>query len=135
MIEKTATQNGKWFSDVMGVEVCAMKLRTYYLLSWLSGMITLVFSIGGALAFLTYLSTPSTVDGIVRKGHMSLMEFILPLCLIALLCFVLYLCLSVFCLFRKRREKEHRILHFLLGLLLYLITTAGTVPLLILLLN
>ena len=110
-----------------------MKLRTYYLLSWLSGILTLIFSIGGALAFVTYLSSPSTVDGIIRKGHMSIMEFVLPLCLIGLVCFILYLCVSLFCVFRKLKAQEHRLLHFLLNLILYLVTAAGTVPLMILL--
>ena len=110
-----------------------MKLRTYYLLSWLSGILTLIFSIGGALAFVTYLSSPSTVDGIVRKGHMSIMEFVLPLCLIGLVCFILYLCVSLFCVFCRLKTQEHRFLHFLLNLVLYLATAAGTVPLLILL--
>lgn len=112
-----------------------MKLRTYYLLSWISGLLTLVFSAGGALAFVTYLSTPSTVDGIVRKGHMSFMEFVLPLFLIGLVCFILYLCVSMFCVFRKLKTQEHRLGHFLLNLVLYLATAAGTVPLMILLLN
>ena len=71
-----------------------MKLRTYYLLSWLSGLLTLIFSVGGALAFVTYLSSPSTVDGIVRKGHMSIMEFILPLCC---LFYPVSLCFPVLC--------------------------------------
>lgn len=118
---------------MFAVGVCAMKLRTYYLLSWVSGILTLIFSIGGALAFVTYLSTPSTVDGIVRKGHMSIMEFILPLCLIGFFCFVLYLCVSLYCIFRKLKTQEHRLVHFLLNLVLYLVTAAGTIPLMILL--
>ena len=69
-----------------------MKLGYYYFLSWLSGILTLVFSVGGALAFVTYISSPSTVDGIVRPGHMSVMEFVLPLFLIGIVCFILYLC-------------------------------------------
>ena len=112
-----------------------MKLWTYYLLSWLSGLLTLIFSVGGALAFVTYLSSPSTVDGIVRKGHMSIMEFILPLCLIGLVCFILYLCVSLFCVFRRMKTQEHMFLHFLLNLVLYLVTAAGTLPLMILLLS
>ena len=62
-----------------------MKLWKYYLLSWASGLLTLMFSVGGALAFVTYISS--------------------------------------------------RVLHFLLNLILYLATAAGTVPLLILLFN
>lgn len=112
-----------------------MKLKTYYLLSWLGGILTLMLSVGGALAFVTYLSGSSTVDGIVRKGHMSIMEFVLPLFLIGLVCFVLYLCVSVFCVFRKLKIQEHRFVHFLLNLVLYLGTAVGTVPLLILLFN
>ena len=112
-----------------------MKLRTYYILSWVSGILTLVLSVGGALAFVTYISSPSTVDGIVRKGHMSVMEFILPLFLIGIVCFILYLCLSLFCIFRKLQTQERRVLHFLLNLILYLVTTAGTIPLLILIFN
>ena len=112
-----------------------MKLGYYYFLSWLSGVLTLVFSVGGALAFVTYISSPSTVDGIVRPGHMSVMEFILPLFLIGFVCFILYLCSSLYCIFRKLRTQEHRWMHFLLNLVLYLVTTVGTVPLLILLFN
>ena len=112
-----------------------MKLRTYYILSWVSGILTLVFSVGGALAFVTYISNSSTVDGIVRKGHMSVMEFILPLFLIGIVCFILYLCLSLFCIFRKLQTQERRVLLFLLNLVLYLVTTAGTIPLLILIFN
>ena len=70
-----------------------MKLWKYYLLSWASGLLTLMFSVGGALAFVTYISS------------------------------------------RKLRAEEHRVLHFLLNLILYLATAAGTVPLLILLFN
>ena len=113
----------------------AMKLRTYYFLSWLSGILTLVFSIGGALAFITYISTPSTVDGVIRKGHMSVMEFILPLLLIGVICFILYLCFSLYCVFKKLRTQEHRVMHFLLNLVLYFVTAAGTIPLLILIFN
>ena len=112
-----------------------MKLRTYYLLSWLSGLLTLIVSVGGALTFVTHLSSPSTVDGIVRKGHMSIMGFILPLCLIGLVCFILYLCVSLFCVFRRMKTQEHMFLHFLLNLVLYLVTAAGTLPLMILLLS
>ena len=82
-----------------------MKLWKYYLLSWASGLLTLMFSVGGALAFVTYISS------------------------------ILYLCVSLFCIFRKLRAEEHRVLHFLLNLILYLATAAGTVPLLILLFN
>ena len=117
------------------LEVSDMKLWKYYLLSWVSGLLTLMFSVGGALAFVTYISSPSTVDGIMRKGHMSVMEFILPLFLIGIVCFILYLCVSLFCIFRKLRAEEHRVLHFLLNLILYLATAVGTVPLLILLFN
>lgn len=116
-------------------EEYAMKLGYYYFLSWLSGVLTLVFSVGGALAFVTYISSPSTVDGIVRPGHMSVMEFVLPLFLIGLVCVLLYLCSSLYCIFRKLRTQEHRALHFLLNLVLYLVTAVGTVPLLILLFN
>ncbi|MER2138600.1 MAG: hypothetical protein ABS965_00555 [Succiniclasticum sp.] len=112
-----------------------MKLGYYYFLSWLSGVLTLVFSVGGALAFVTYIGSPSTVDGIVRPGHMSVMEFVLPLFLIGFLCVFLYLCLSLYCIFRKLRTQERRVLHFLLNLVLYLVTAIGTVPLLILLFN
>ena len=112
-----------------------MKLWKYYLLSWISGLLTLILSVGGALAFVTYISTPSTVDGIMRKGHMSIMEFILPLFLIGFICFILYLCASLFCIFRKLKAEKHRLVHFLLNLVLYLVTAAGTVPLLILLFN
>ena len=112
-----------------------MKLWKYYLQSCVSGLLTLMFSVGGALAFVTYISSPSTVDGIMRKGHMSVMEFILPLFLIGIVCFILYLCVSLFCIFRKLRTEEHRVLHFLLNLILYLATAVGTVPLLILLFN
>ena len=115
--------------------VCSMKLWKYYLLSWISGLLTLILSVGGALAFVTYISTPSTVDGIMRKGHMSIMEFILPLFLIGFICFILYLCASLFCIFRKLKAEKHRLVHFLLNLVLYLVTAAGTVPLLILLFN
>ena len=117
------------------VEEYTMKLSYYYFLSWLSGILTLVFSVGGALAFVTYISSPSTVDGIVRPGHMSVMEFVLPLFLIGFVCFSLYLCISLYCIFRKLRIQEHRWMHFLLNLVLYLVTTVGTVPLLILLFN
>jgi len=117
------------------LEVSDMKLWKYYLLSWASGLLTLMFSVGGALAFVTYISSPSTVDGIMRKGHMSVMEFILPLFLIGIVCFILYLCVSLFCIFRKLRAEEHRVLHFLLNLILYLATAARTVLLLILLFN
>ena len=110
-----------------------MKLGYYYFLSWLSGILTLVFSVGGALAFVTYISSPSTVDGIVRPGHMSVMEFVLPLFLIGIVCFILYLCVSLYCIFRKLRAEEHRLMHFLLNLVLYLVTTVGIVPLMILL--
>ena len=110
-----------------------MKLGYYYFLSWLSGILTLVFSVGGALAFITYISSPSTVDGIVRPGHMSVMEFVLPLFLIGIVCFILYLCVSLYCIFRKLRAEEHRLMHFLLNLVLYLVTTVGIVPLMILL--
>ena len=112
-----------------------MKLWKYYLLSWLSGILTLVLSVGGALAFITYISSPSTVDGIVRHGHTGVIEFILPLFLVGFVCFILYVCASVFCVFRKMQTREHRLLHFLLNLLLYLATAAGTVPLLIFLFN
>ena len=112
-----------------------MKLGYYYFLSWLSGVLTLVFSVGGALAFVTYIGSPSTVDGIVRPGHMSVMEFVLPLFLIGFLCVFLYLCLSLYCIFRKLQTQERRVLHFLLNLVLYLVTAVGTVPLLILLFN
>lgn len=112
-----------------------MKLWKYYLLSWLSGILTLVFSVGGALAFVTYISSPSTVDGIVRHGHMSVMEFVLPLLLIGVVCFILYLAASLFFVFRKMQAQEHRVLHFLLNLVLYLVTVGGTVPLLILIFN
>ena len=110
-----------------------MKLWTYYLMSLLSGIMTFVFSVGGALAFITYISSPSTVDGIVRPGHMSVMEFVLPLFLIGVVCFILYLCVSLYCIFRKLRAEEHRLMHFLLNLVLYLVTTVGIVPLMILL--
>lgn len=112
-----------------------MKLWKYYLLSWISGILTLVFSVGGALAFVTYVSSSSTVDGIVRRGHMSVMEFILPLFLIGIVCFIIYLCLSFYCIFRKMQTQEHRLLHILLNLILYLITAVGTVPLLIFIFN
>ena len=120
---------------VQVAEEYAMTLGSYYFLSWLSGVLTLVFSVGGALAFITYISSPSTVDGIVRPGHTSVMEFVLPLFLIGLVCVILYLCLSLYCVFRKLRTQEHRVLHFLLNLVLYLVTAVGTVPLLILLFN
>ena len=113
----------------------AMKLWKYYLLSWISGILTLVFSVGGALGFVTYMSGSHEVDGIVRQGHMSVMEFILPLFVIGLVCFILYLCASLFCVFRKLKTEEHRLLHFLLNLLLYLATTLGTIPLMILVFN
>ena len=112
-----------------------MKLGYYYFLSWLSGILTLVFSVGGALAFVSYIGSPSVVDGIERPGHMSVTEFILPLFLIGLVCVILYLCISLYCIFRKLRMQEHRVLHFLLNLVLYLVTAVGTVPLLILLFN
>ena len=120
---------------VSTVEESGMKLRFYYFLSWLSGILTLVLSVGGALAFVTYISSPSTVDGIERPGHMSVMEFVLPLFLIGFVCVVLYLCLSLYCIFRKLQTQERRVLHFLLNLVLYLVTVIGTVPLLILLFN
>ncbi len=107
-----------------------MKLRTYYLLSWISGILTLVFSIGSALAFITYISSSHEVDGIVRRGHMGVMEFVVPLVLIGLVCFILYLCVSLYCIFRKLKAVEYRPLHFLMNLVLYLVTTAGTIPLL-----
>ena len=110
-----------------------MKLWTYYLLSLLSGIMTCVFSVGGALAFVMYIGSPSTVDGIVRPGHMSVMEFVLPLFLIGIVCFILYLCTSLFCIFRKMRAEEHRLMHFLLNLVLYLVAAVGAVPLMILL--
>ena len=116
-------------------EEYAMKLGYYYFLSWLSGVLTLVFSVGGALAFVTYLSSPSVVDGIERPGHMSVTEFVLPLFLIGLVCVILYFCISLYCIFRKLQTQEHRVLHFLLNLVLYLVTAVGTVPLLILLFN
>ena len=94
---------------------------------------TFVFSVGGALAFITYISSPSTVDGIVRPGHMSVMEFVLPLFLIGIVCFILYLCVSLYCIFRKLRAEEHRLMHFLLNLVLYLVAAVGIVPLMILL--
>ena len=112
-----------------------MKLRTYYILSWLSGILTLILSVGGALAFVTYISSPSVEDGIVRQGHMGVMEFVLPLLLIGIFCFILYLGFSLFCIFRKIGSKEYRIVHFLLNLVLFLGTAVGTVPLLILLFN
>ena len=112
-----------------------MKLWKYYLLSWISGILTLVFSVGEALGFVTYMSGSHEVDGIVRQGHMSVMEFILPLFVIGLVCFILYLCASLFCVFRKLKTEEHRLLHFLLNLLLYLATTLGTIPLMILVFN
>jgi len=112
-----------------------MKLWKYYLLSWISGILTLVFSVGGALAFITYSSSSHEVDGVMRRGHMSVMEFVLPLFLIGLVCFILYLCISFFCVFRKLTAGQHRLLHFLLNLVFYLATTAGTIPLMILLFN
>lgn len=117
------------------VEEYTMKLGYYYFLSWLSGILTLVFSVGGALGFVSYIGSPSVVDGIERPGHMSVTEFILPLFLIGLVCVILYLCISLYCIFRKLRMQEHRVLHFLLNLVLYLVTAVGTVPLLILLFN
>lgn len=110
-----------------------MKLWKYYLLSCVSGILTLLFSIGGALAFVTYVSGSHEVDGIVRQGHMGVMEFVLPLFLIGVICFILYLCASLFCIFRKLKAEGHRFIHFLLNLVLYMVTTAGTVPLMILL--
>ena len=112
-----------------------MKLWKYYLLSWISGILTLIFSVGGALAFITYISGSREVDGIVRQGHMGVMDFVIPLFLIGLVCFILYFCGSLFCVFRKLKAEEHRLLHFLLNLILYLVTTLGTVPLMILLFN
>ena len=112
-----------------------MKLWVYYLLSWISGILTLVFSIGGALAFITYISSSHEVDGIVRQGHTGVMEFVLPLCLIGLVCFILYLCASLFCIFRKLKAEKHRLVHFLLSLVLYLVTAVATIPLMILLFN
>ena len=117
------------------MEVCAMKLWKYYLLSCISGILTLVFSVGGALAFITYMSGSHEVDGIVRQGHMSVMEFVLPLFIIGLVCFILYLCGSLYCFFRKLKAEEHRLRHFLLNLILYLLTTLGTIPLMILIFN
>ena len=114
---------------------CAMKLWKYYLLSWVSGILTLIFSVGGALAFVTYMSGAHEVDGVVRQGHMSVMEFVLPLFLIGLVCFILYLCISFFCVFRKLTAEQRRLLHFLLNLFFYLATVVGTIPLMILLFN
>ena len=110
-----------------------MKLWKYYLLSCVSGVLTLVFSVGGALAYVMYVSGSHEVDGIVRQGHMSVMEFVLPLFLIGLVCFILYLCASLYCIFRKLKSEGRRLLHFLLNLILYLATTVGTIPLMILL--
>ena len=110
-----------------------MKLWKYYLLSCVSGVLTLVFSVGGALAYVMYVSGSHEVDGIVRQGHMSVMEFVLPLFLIGLICFILYLCASLYCIFRKLKSEGRRLLHFLLNLILYLVTTVGTIPLMILL--
>jgi len=110
-----------------------MKLWKYYLLSFVSGILTLVFSVGGALAFVTYMSGSHEVDGIVRQGHMSVMEFVLPLFIVGLVCFILYLCASLYCIFRKLKAEGHRLVHFLLNLILYLVTTVGTIPLMILL--
>lgn len=136
MGSETGKRNAFMLRDLVpAMEEWAMKLRFYYFLSWLSGILTLIFSIGGALLFVTYVSSPSTVDGIVRKGHMSVMEFILPLFLIGVICFILYLCFSLYCVFKKLRTQEHRVMHFLLNLVLYFVTAAGTIPLLILIFN
>lgn len=105
-----------------------MRLWMYYFFSALWGILTLAASIGGAFAFTQYLSQVSLQDGGAVRGHMSVMEFLIPLLLIALVCFVLYLCISLYCIFRKLRNENHRILHFLLSLLLYLVTTVATLP-------
>ncbi|MBQ9698563.1 MAG: hypothetical protein IJV46_08490 [Acidaminococcaceae bacterium] len=108
-----------------------MKLWVYYLFSLLWGILTLVFSFGGAFAFTQYIDHISLKDGgVVTGGHMSIMEFVIPLLLIGLACFVLYLVFSLFCIFRRLRNEDHRLLHFLFSLLLYLFTTVATLPLL-----
>ncbi len=113
-----------------------MKLWVYYILSWLSGILTLVFSFGSALAFTEYMSHVTLKDGgVVPRGHMSIMEFVIPMVLVAILCFILYLCFSLYCLFRKLKNEEHRALHFLLGLALYLLTVIGTMPVLSMVMN
>ena len=113
-----------------------MKLWVYYFISWFSGVLTLVFSFGGALAFTEYISHVSLEDGgTVPHGHMNIMEFVIPLILIALVCVALYLCLSLFCVFRKLKQEEYRAVHFLLNLILYLVTAIGTLPLVGMLMN
>ena len=113
-----------------------MKLWMYYLISWISGILTLVFSFGGAWAFIEYMGHVTLEDGgVVPRGHMNIMEFVIPMVLIAILCFILYLCLSLYCVFRKLKGEEHRIIHFLLNLVLYLATAIGTLPLLSMIFN
>ena len=106
-----------------------MRLWVYYILSWLWGVLTLALSFGGAFAFTQYISSVPLEEGKVTGGHMNIMEFVLPLLLIGLICFILYLCFSLFCIFRKLRNENHRLLHFLLTFLLYVISTLGTLPL------
>ena len=113
-----------------------MKLWVYYILSWFSGVLTLACSFSGAWAFIEYMSHVTLEDGgVVPRGHMSIMEFVIPMVLIAIVCFILYLCFSLYCIFRKLQNREHRFIHFLLSLLVYLLTTIGTMPLLGMIMN
>ena len=82
-----------------------MRLWVYYILSWLWGVLTLALSFGGAFAFTQYISSVPLEEGKVTGGHMNIMEFVLPLLLIGLICFILYLCFSLFCIFRKNFHK------------------------------
>jgi len=112
-----------------------MKLWVYYIIAWVSGILTLVFSFGGAAVFIQHMGQVQLEDGGVVQGHMGIMEFVIPLVLIGIVCFILYLCVSLFCILRKMRTTEHRFIHFLLSFILYLLTTIGTLPLVGFLLN
>ena len=112
-----------------------MKLRTYYILAVIGGILTLVLSIGGALAVVQYLNYIPLEHGTVTGGHMSVMEFVIPLILIFLACLVFYFGFSLYCIFRKLKGEKNRVLHFLLNLVLYIVTTVLTLPLIGIMLN
>ena len=98
-----------------------LKLKWYYFITFGMGVFALLISLLGATYFQESVLTAA--DG--KQGHVSPFAFLIPLVLVHVVCFLVFMLINALCAFKLISEDSKSKLHFVCNLLLYLAVVVG----------
>lgn len=98
-----------------------LKLKWYYFITFGMGVFALLISLLGATYFQESVLTAA--DG--KQGHASPFAFLIPLVLVHVVCFLVFMLINALCAFKLISEDSKSKLHFVCNLLLYLAVVVG----------